>query len=373
MSSDGKPNPPIPPLRVPESNIFSCIFSSSSVPSFRLSHLIEPKYKIAPLISSVKIFSGNGSNGESVTGSTGTGVGSIAGAGDRIRISLEDVLKVPRTVKVPRMEFPEITLDFTKSINDMIVRKIDDLITHNTHMLMIGASLGAAVSAGVIVGIGMVSINTSSTSSSSSWTMGGFFSKIKSCLRPTFFPGGYRCRYSDSGKDSLREELDSDDEQLHSEEDETSGDVYKENGGYHHHGSQGPQPILSIIQAKPLSTEQTKIPPAEDQCRECLDLITVSLGKRRLLWDDVLKITAFLVIGQCEAAVFREILKEYPICIDENENGSNEKSSKSVSLDERRVCSISVLYVQRLEDEAASVQIEALVQNSKTSTNRIRY
>jgi hypothetical protein len=369
MSSDGKPNPPIPPLPVPESNIFSSIFSSSSVPYFSLSHLIEPKYKIAPLIGSGNIFSGSSSNDGGGTGTAGTGAGAGAGAGDRIRISLEDVLKVPRGVRVPRMEFPEITLDFTKSINDMIVRKIDDLITHNTHMLMIGASLGAAVSAGVIVGIGMVSISTASSSSSSSWTMGGFFRKVKSI----FFTVGDRYRNSDGDKVSLRQEVDSDDEQLHSEEDETAGDVYKGNGGYHNHGSQGPQPILSIIQAKPLLTEQTKSTPAEDQCRECLDLVTVSLGKRRLLWDDVLKITAFLVIGQCEAAVFREILKEYPMCIDENENGSNEKSLKSISVDERRVCSISVLYVQRLEDERASVQIEALVQNSKTSTNRIRY
>lgn len=343
MSSEGKPNPPIPPL--PESNIFSNIFSTS-VPSLRLSHLIEPKYKIAPLVGSVKIFSGNGSNGDSGTGGT-TGTGT----GDKIRISLEDVLKVPR------MGLPD--LDFTKSINDIIVRKIDDLVTHNTHMIMIGASLGAAVSAGVIVGVGIIS----TTSSSTSWTT-GIFSKLKSYLRPVLYWRGY----SDGDKGSLRQEIDGDSEQLDSEEDDTRSNIYKDNGSYHHHES---PPILSIIQAKPSSTENNKSPP-EDQCRECLDLITVSLGKRRLLWDDTLKITAFLVIGQCEAEVFRKVLKEYPICIDEN--GSVEKSSKSVNDGGvRRVCSISILYVQRLEDGEASVQIEALVQNRKTITNRIHY
>mmetsp|Transcript_65405 Transcript_65405/g.77422 ORF Transcript_65405/g.77422 Transcript_65405/m.77422 type:complete len:319 (-) Transcript_65405:195-1151(-) len=76
-----------------------------------------------------------------------------------------------------------------------------------------------------------------------------------------------------------------------------------------------------------------------NQCRECLDSLGVLLGKHDLRWNDVRKLTVYLMVDQCNASVFRNVLREYPL------------PTKNVVT--------TVLYVQRLEDEYAVVQVEA--------------
>lgn len=88
-----------------------------------------------------------------------------------------------------------------------------------------------------------------------------------------------------------------------------------------------------------------------NQCRECLDYIGVALGKQRLGWNHVCKVTAYLVTDRCDAQTFRTILSEYPIG---NNNMTNQHKNTM----------ITIVYVQRLEQEHAPLQVEVMASDS---------
>ena len=77
-----------------------------------------------------------------------------------------------------------------------------------------------------------------------------------------------------------------------------------------------------------------------DQCRECLDAVSVSLSKQSMAWSHVKRVAVFLVTDRCDAGMFRNVLSEYPL----------DQSS----------CIVSCMYVQRLEQAHAMVEIEVL-------------
>lgn len=77
-----------------------------------------------------------------------------------------------------------------------------------------------------------------------------------------------------------------------------------------------------------------------DQCRSCLDSVSVLLSKQGMVWQDVKRLTAFLVTDQCDGHTFRQALGEYPF-----------QSSSSI---------LSLIFVQRLEQPQAMVEIEVL-------------
>ena len=79
------------------------------------------------------------------------------------------------------------------------------------------------------------------------------------------------------------------------------------------------------------------------QCRDCLDHLSAVLGEHLLVWADVRRLTAFLVIGRCDGPTFRSVLAEYPL-------GGGEGNAVVTS----------VVYVQALERESTFVQLEAL-------------
>jgi len=253
-----------------------------------------------PTLSVPNISSGSTT---STTSNTTTGTGTGAGT---IKTSLDDYLYLP-TMK--SMAFP----DFTKSINALLLQKLEHLVTHNTQVLVIGAALGAAISAGVAIGL------FSAWSVFSGFTgkpFGGLYRKTKSWLGHNGGDG--------SGSDSS-----------------TNIDRQDHNNPQHMN-------TVKIIQGHTISSTFANLSTvsAQDQCRQCLDAITASLGKQRLAWDSVLRISAHLKSDcdcdrNCDATVFREVLKEYPM-----EEGT----------------AVVILYVQRLEEENACVQVEALVQ-----------
>mmetsp|Transcript_29067 Transcript_29067/g.84479 ORF Transcript_29067/g.84479 Transcript_29067/m.84479 type:complete len:369 (-) Transcript_29067:330-1436(-) len=96
--------------------------------------------------------------------------------------------------------------------------------------------------------------------------------------------------------------------------------------------------IQGDVTSSPTATAATS---AEDQCRQCLDALVCELGKKLMGLQHVRRLTAYLVTGSCDASIFRSILtKEYPISLGD--------------------LVLSVMFVQRLEDDIAFVQVEAL-------------
>ena len=227
----------------------------------------------------------------------------IQGDASKVKTSLEEYLNLSRIV--PTMKFPDIS----QTINSLYSEKLDNLVSFNTQSLCFGAALGAAVSAGVAVGMISVASLMSSLGYVPSW-WNHMYRKMKEVLRPFVFPPG--------------------------------GDANA--GGENSKESKGSTQKLRIIQGKPLSCSfsDEKFFAGAEQSRQCLDSITVSLSKQRLVWDNVLRISVHLVVGHCDAEEFRSILREYPI----NEN----------------ICTVSVLYVQQLEDRRDCVQVEAMLQ-----------
>lgn len=76
------------------------------------------------------------------------------------------------------------------------------------------------------------------------------------------------------------------------------------------------------------------------QCRECLDAVSASLSKQAMAWSHVKRVSVFLVADRCDAGMFRNVLSEYPL-----------DQSSSI---------VSCMYVQRLEQADAMVEIEVL-------------
>jgi hypothetical protein len=77
-----------------------------------------------------------------------------------------------------------------------------------------------------------------------------------------------------------------------------------------------------------------------DQCRECLDAVSALLSKQAMAWSHVKRVSVFLVADRCDAGMFRNVLSEYPL-----------DQSSSI---------VSCVYVQRLEQAHAVVEIEVL-------------
>ncbi len=326
-------------------------------------------------------------------------------SGENIRTQLEENLKeLERKYKfqIPlplQLDPSQITI--IKSINDLLSQKLDEFITHNMQVLMIGAALGAAISAGVLIGIGVGNATTTTPTAPASSASSSIVSTSKKTCSNSWGLNIYK-RWSTwirrilpisygNGKAAVGDSTD--DEKKDNDNDNemnSTSDLMTQSQPLNTHAAtrNSRHPLhtsLCVLQASPspspsppivpsssntLVSGTCTVTPAEEQCRQCLNSLTISLGKRRLLWDDVLKITAYLVIHQCDARIFRNVLKEFPIRedIDIDVDGTTRSSTNDDGL--RRCapsssCSIVIVYVQQLEDENSSVQLEALalVQN----------
>ena len=91
----------------------------------------------------------------------------------------------------------------------------------------------------------------------------------------------------------------------------------------------------------PLRGEQPQCKSSSaDQCRECLDTIGALLSERSLSWADIRKLTVYLVVDQCDVDTFCAVREEYPFPKDQ--------------------AITTFLFVHRLEQEHAVVQLEAI-------------
>jgi hypothetical protein len=100
-------------------------------------------------------------------------------------------------------------------------------------------------------------------------------------------------------------------------------------------GSQGQFVLLKgTVQNDPASSSSL------EQCRQSLDSVSALLSKQDMAWRDVKRLTAYLCTDRCEGTTFRQALSEYPLTV-----------SSSI---------VSLMFVQRLEQESAVVEIEVL-------------
>ena len=109
---------------------------------------------------------------------------------------------------------------------------------------------------------------------------------------------------------------------------------------------------LFILQANPTTATATTTTTthdedtAEKQCVSCLQHLEASLTQQDMVWEDVRRLTVYLVSGRCDAKTFRNTFQTYY-------SGGGGGGGGEQPL-------ISILFVQQLEDPAAMLQIEAM-------------
>jgi len=232
---------------------------------------------------------------------------------------------------MPKIEFPDLSKHL-EEMNARIVDKMEDLVRGNTQVLIVGAGLGAAICAGV--GIGLFAavqlfqsfsgggVPSNSNSVGVGVGVGGYQSPnwwnilsrgLRRLFRPILFSAAPRIN-GNSNSDSISH--------------------------VHANALKLIKGCITTPSCPPTCTCIRTCEDPWDQCRQCLDSITVALCKQQLSWDHVLRISIHLVGEKCDAQVFRKVLEGYPV--------------KDEML-------VSIAFVQRLEDEHAFVEIEALV------------
>lgn len=209
------------------------------------------------------------------------------------------------------LSLPRVKLDdYGKSINQMISQKIEDILKNNIQVLLIGASIGAAVTAGVALGLLCVG-SIIHSSIPSLW--GNMTHRFKGSV---MFSKKDATNYSSEANEQ---------NSVHTvDHDDTTS---KGRG----HGT------FTIIQGKPISEEFTSLTTTEDQCRQCLDSIISKMDSLKLTWKDVIKMNVMIVSGKCKASTIRNILNEFL-------PGS--------------IPALSIAYVVQLENEASSIEME---------------
>ena len=222
-------------------------------------------------------------------------------------------------------------------MNSRIVDKIEDLVRGNTQVLIMGAGLGAAICAGVGIGLFVaVQLFQSFSGSGIGIVSGGVTSDgdRNSVSNNAVVGGGGRGDYQSPNwwnvtsrgiRRIFRPIL--------------FGNSNSDASITNDNNTNALKIIKGCITTYPKTCIRTCEDPRE-QCRQCLDSITVALCKQRLSWDHVLRISIHLVGEKCDALVFRNVLEGYPVKDDMH---------------------VSIVFVQRLEDEHAFIEIEALV------------
>jgi len=269
---------------------------------------------------------------------------------------------------IPKIELPDMNV-WTKHINSVISQKLDNLIIQNTQVLAVGAALGAAISAGVAIGcfsFASVIFNDSASRSSGSKIIKKSFTesqmeesssdksyKFSNWIWTKLF--WYRGNKTICEMDKVINENES---SSHSSANTVNNNVnvvkikskYQENL-YIIQGNPNPNTLLeeTTTSAQAGNESHDKKRPNQviiAQCRSCLDSITTALGKNLLTWRQVRKMNVSLVsidnvTDSSNSALFRSIMKEYPISTDK--------------------ILVSIVFVSRLESEHSHVQVEVLV------------
>ena len=215
------------------------------------------------------------------------------------------------------------SLDFSKylqtnvKVSTSFSSKLEQLISEYLAAITVGAAMGAAVATGISVGV---------------LAMSGMLRLTRDYV-PLLCQWAFQRTKSNSSNKSNAIQYDSS----------------ANNGGMNGTVSSPPESQVSVIRKgtpeqlvilKGCAKHHLSQSSCLDQCRECLDAVSALLSKQAMAWSHVKRVAVFLVADRCDAGMFRNVLSEYPL----------DQSS----------CIVSCMYVQRLEQAHAMVEIEVL-------------
>ena len=233
--------------------------------------------------------------------------------------------------------FPDLfksdTFDLTKYINreqastvilPSFAAMVEQLISDYLVAMTVGAAVGAAVATGVSVGLvamsGMLRIS------------GVYVPALYQWIFPTRTNKG-SVDLSGRSPNSLSNAIIPEKGQSTGESQRAAQAIQDSQVSVVH---QGPNNQLILMKAVSNSTSSSSLV----QCRACLNSVGALLSKQDMSWSDVKRISAFLVTDRCDGYTFRQALSEYPW------------HSESTIL--------SLMFVQRLEQENSIVEVEVL-------------
>ena len=243
-------------------------------------------------------------NGESTTSSrTGSNARDVFSMADEGSQQLFEKMfgNVFNSMKFPTIPSPSIpTTSSTIKTSETLSKRIETVAAQYFSALSVGACLGAAIAAGLIVG----------TMASST-----LFSTLNSF-----------CRWCYYGPHDDSQHLLSTNKRLSAYSTPSLNDIK-----------------IIIAQANsPTQSNQSSLSNPQDQCCECLDNLAINLINQNLQWNHVRRIAVYMVTGKCTADDFRGAWRKYP----------HPLNDESVVF--------TMIYVQQLENEWETVQIETL-------------
>ena len=200
------------------------------------------------------------------------------------------------------------------------MEKLDAYFVQNAQVLLFGSVCGVAIGAAVTTGLGLGILSAKNVPL---WC-GNLFASVKKYMKSMVSTDS---KIEDSEKAGEGRDVRS-----------VSSSIERNNNSVILKDSTKESKII-LIQGFPFTNHQRNeaLFDPEQQCDNSLNMINLALGKNSMIWSDVARLTVYLVEGKCDADLFRSRLREFPF------SGM-----------------ISLIFVHRLEDEAAVVQLEAL-------------
>lgn len=213
-------------------------------------------------------------------------------------------------IPLPFLHFPNI--DFSKSLSfPSFSSKAEELFSQYFTAVMIGAGLGAAVSAGVVGGLvassSLMRYFRSPTSLWNYWSDG-------SSLSPARRQAEHNEESSDASKDdanSTRGNVDSltlTATTISTMNADSRGQLFVlkgQVGNDEFHNSEQLQPHVDTD-----ATTRTSKPT--EQCRECIRNLERLMEQCHIGWDCVRKMTVYLVVDSCKASEFYKVMEDVP-------------------------------------------------------------
>ena len=211
-----------------------------------------------------------------------------------------------------KFQFPDISRD--------LMEKLDAYFVQNAQVLLFGSVCGVAIGAAVTTGLGLGILSAKTVPL---WC-GNLFTSVKKYIKSVISADS---KIEDSEKAVEGRDVSTTSSLI---ERKTSTIILKESTK---------ESKIILIQGLPFMNHQRNeiISDPEHQCDDSLNMINLALGKNSMTWSNVARLSVYLVEGKCNPGLFRARLKEFPF------SGM-----------------LSIIFVHRLEDETAVVQLEAL-------------
>ena len=239
-----------------------------------------------------------------------------------------------------------IVASVTQQLEDKLTSFVTETLQVTTMGVFLGAVVGAAIATGVIVGMLSVAVVLAGGTTAGGTTGGGSGREVQNPSKYSALPRQlYKClprflvgqqRSPSNGftgiVDSKKLPNTSTNTQQPGQAETAAAAAAAAAAEISSSVATGP---LVILQAHPRTTNTD----STAQCLSCLKQLEADLIHHGLAWEDIRRLTVYLVSGRCDASIFRNILNE-------------------MHLQHKPL--ISILFVQQLEDEHIVLQLEAM-------------